>query len=179
MILFVFSCLYFLFDLFKGRATRFSEGKLTWYPNLSQSPFLSFLSVLFKGQKGQVSFALENLKPVVLPYGKGYQEYPSCPRFTKKGLLFLSPFFCCVLPLPSNTIFVRKTLCLALRAGRDTPPFKKIFFLSTIFCQVKLFLLCRGPALCLALREGIPGRDTPPFKYYFCLRKTAPFLPFC
>ena len=36
-------------------------------------PFLSFLSVLFKGQKGQVSFALENLKPVVvaLPPKKG------------------------------------------------------------------------------------------------------------
>ena len=44
-------------------------------------PFLSFLSVLFKGQKGQVSFALENLKPVVWPYG---QEYPP-----KKGSLFL------------------------------------------------------------------------------------------
>ncbi len=44
------------------------------FSNLSQSPFLS---VLFKGQ---VSFALENLKPVVWPYG---QE--GIPFTSKKG----------------------------------------------------------------------------------------------
>ena len=68
-----------------------------------------------KGRKRQkkagtgrdTSFPSENLKPVVWPYGR---EYPSCPRFTKKANLFLSPFFCCVVALPSNTIFVRKTI---------------------------------------------------------------------
>ena len=88
----------------------------SWYPNLSQSPFLSFLSVLFKGQKGQVSFALENLKPVVWPYGQEGIPLPSCPSFTKKGSHFLKEgprqqvsIFCCVVALPSNTLFVRKT----------------------------------------------------------------------
>ncbi len=38
------------------------------FSNLSQSPFLS---VLFKGQ---VSFALENLKPVVWPVGQPYGQ---------------------------------------------------------------------------------------------------------
>jgi len=65
----------------------------SWYPNLSQSPFLSFLSVLFKGQKGQVSFPLENLKPVV----------PSKKALQKKVRFFCQPFFV------SNTLFVRKT----------------------------------------------------------------------
>jgi len=73
---------------------------------------------------------LENLKPVVWPvgqpYGKGYQEYPSCPSFTKKGSLFLSPFFCCVVPLPSNTMIVRKTYLVSLPCL--FLPFSALFF---------------------------------------------------
>jgi len=52
-------------------------------------------------------------------------------------------FFCCVVPLPSNTIFVRKTLNLS------SGPTGRL-----LLENLKKSLTC-----CLALREGIPGRD--------------------
>ncbi len=149
-------------------------GQISWFSNLFIlfHPFSSFF-ILFRrkrmkkaGTGRDTSFPLENLKPVVWPYG---QEYPSkkglqkkrtflkqkmetCCRgppflsmFDKKsepffvcifccvpskkiffcqtwtGRIFLpvgpdnkSGFFCCVVPLPSNTIFVRKTIIAVL-----------------------------------------------------------------
>jgi len=100
------------------------------------------------GTGRDTSFPSENLKPVVWPYG---QEYPSCPSFTKKANLFLSGFFCCV---PSNTIFVRKTII-------SLHPFSSFFILfhpfsskkaekgrkTTLIIIVYLFLLAKKISL--------------------------------
>ncbi len=82
-----------------GQISWFSEGKqlypegISWFSNLFIlfHPFSSFF-ILFRrkrmkkaGTGRDTSFPLENLKPVVWPYG---QEYPSCPSFTKKANLF-------------------------------------------------------------------------------------------
>ena len=130
-----------------GQISWFSFGKqlypegISWFSNLFIlfHPFSSFF--FEKGRKGQVSFALENLKPVVWPYGQEGIPLPSCPRFTKKANLFVSKngnlLSWSSLPVhvwqKKRTFFcLHFLLCLALRAGRDTPPFKKIFFLSTM-----------------------------------------------
>ncbi len=91
------------------------------FSNLSQSPFLS---VLFKGQ---VSFALENLKPVV----------PSCPWFDP-----LDPTI-----IDKKKIFLKGGVSLPARRARHNKKCKqkKIFFLSTIFFSPFLVSLPVGP----------------------------------
>ena len=100
------------------------------FSNLSQSPFLS---VLFKGQ---VSFALENLKPVV----------PSCPWFDP-----LDPTI-----IDKKKIFLKGGVSLPARRARHNKKCKqkKIFFLSTIFFSPFLVSLPVGPDNRFTFFEG-------------------------
>ncbi len=103
--------------------------------------------------------------PVGQPYGKGYQEYPSCPSFTKKANLFET----------------KNGNLLSGPTGRDTRkglkkmvdkkkiffclhfllcPFKKIFFLSTIVALCATMVRSSGSNNCSIRRiEPWTGRD--------------------
>ena len=102
----------------------------SWYPNLSQSAFLSFLSVLFKGQKGQVSFALENLKPVVWPYGQEGIPLPSKKALQKKVRFFCHPFF--VVSLQILFLLGKPSLPFFLKKKSDRRDTKKVVQVFTI-----------------------------------------------
>jgi len=83
--------LQFCFFLYLFKKQR--KGFLVSLPGILTCPKVPFCPFCPYGQEGQVSFALENLKPVVWPYGQEGIPLPSKKALQKKVRFFCQPFF--------------------------------------------------------------------------------------